>query len=451
MNIGIVTTKYGQLQGIDQDGYTVFKGIPYAKPPVGDLRWKAPQAPEAWEGVRYADQFGNRCFQGDRPPGDFYHKEFFADKTYVPPMSEDSLYLNIWTPAGSVGNKLPVAFWIHGGGFTGGFGTEREFDGDAFCQKGVILVTINYRLGALGFLAHSWLSQENEKGLSGNYGILDQVAALKWVYENISGFGGDPSNITVFGQSAGSMSVQTLISSQLTEGMIAKAILQSGGGYNSGLNQDRSLEEAKELGEEFVRLTGATSLAELKALTPEKIQEVSTIMSMEVLMSIEANKQSAISLPFTPIIDGYLLKDGYNTLVDQGRYHNIPYMIGSCQNDIGVTPEMIAKGERSQLYNGCVNWSLAGEKLGRKPSHVYYFSREMLGDDAGAFHSSELWYIFGTLRRCWRPKEEADYCLSEKMVGYWTNFARNGDPNGPGLPEWKPCTSTDPYVHELKG
>ncbi|MBO5998733.1 MAG: carboxylesterase family protein, partial [Lachnospiraceae bacterium] len=247
-----IKTAYGLVEGVDCGNYTVFRGIPYAKPPVGERRWKAPERPDPWDGVLKADTFSAKVLQSEVTPQNPYHKEFYEDPEYLRPSDEDSLYLNIWTPKGAAADaKLPVAFWIHGGGFGGGYSSEIEFDGEAFAAQGVILVTINYRCGVCGFLAHPWLDAENEKGVSGNYGILDQIAALTWVYENIDAFGGDPANITVFGQSAGCMSTQVLVSSELTEGMIAKAILQSGCACEVPALDTQSLESMEKWGEKF--------------------------------------------------------------------------------------------------------------------------------------------------------------------------------------------------------
>ena len=361
------------------------------------------------------------------------------------PVSEDSLYLNIWTPAAEPGEKLPVAFWIHGGAFLGGCGSELEFDGEAWCQRGVILVTINYRVNAFGFLAHPWLSAENERGISGNYGILDQIAALQWVHDNIAAFGGDPSRITIFGQSAGSMSVQTLVSTELTGNMIHGAILQSAGGYDSGLNRDRTQAEAEEIGQTFVEACDVQSLAELRALPTDKL-----LTAAGALIAAAFQSGGGVpALPFTPVIDGYLLKDGYNAIIDHALHKDIPYMIGSTRNDISVDPEKLAAGDPGRLYRGCINWSLKNEALGRKPSYVYYFTRPLPGDDQGAFHSSELWYMFGTLNRCWRPWEPCDHVLSEQMLNYWSNFVKHSDPNGENPAPWRPCRATDPHVQIL--
>ena len=444
MSIITATVSQGTLQGVPLPGYTVFKGVPYARPPVGDLRFKAPQPAESWTGIRMADAFSSKAAQMGQPAGSFYVKEFYSNPDFQQQMSEDSLYLNIWTPAATPSEKLPVAFWIHGGAFLGGSGAELEFDGEAYCQRGVILVTINYRVNAFGFLAHPWLSAENEAGISGNYGILDQIAALQWVHDNIAAFGGDPSKITIFGQSAGSMSVQTLLSTDLTGDLIHGAILQSGGGYDSGLNRDRTQAEAEEIGKKFMAIAGVSSLDELRALPAGKILEAAGAVLADAFTG-----GNVTALPFTPNIDGHLLKAGYNEIIDRGLHKNIPYMIGSTKNDIAVDPAKLAAGDKGKLYTGCINWSLKNEKLGRAPAYVYYFTRDLPGDDLGAFHSAELWYMFGTLNRCWRPMTDADHALSVRMLDYWCNFIKTGSPNAASLPDWQPCTAANPHVEIL--
>ena len=430
--MNLVSTKCGKIDGIEKAGYNLFLGIPYAKPPVGSLRWRPPQELEPWKNTYHADAFPNRSMQEIREDP-MYDKEFYDEPQYQTPVSEDSLYLNIWTPAKASGEKLPVAFWIHGGGFLGGFGHEKEFDGKEYCKRGVILVTINYRLGPIGFLAHPWLSEESEKNsgpaVSGNYGILDQIAALKWVRENIEAFGGDPDNITVFGQSAGCMSVQTLVSSPLTKGMIAKAILQSG----VGLSYDHTLTKAEMEGEQFAANAGVQSLEEMRALTFEQIIAAAGPLIMKGFSTME--------LPYAPVIDGIVLEDGYNSIMEQGKTHDIPYMVGSTLNDITTSPEELARGERGKVYEGSAKWCRELLNNGRSPAWFYYFTRQLPGDGAGAFHSSELWYMFGTYGRCWRPMTEGDAALSGNIMDYWTNFMKTGDPNGAGLPTWRPYQS----------
>lgn len=440
----LVTTRYGQVRGRKKEGCYTYFGIPYAQPPVGALRWREPQPLRPWEGVLEAKSFPHRAWQFvQEAPADGksinYAREFYSNPSFMPPMDEDCLYLNIWRPL--TGEKLPVAFWIHGGALINGFGSELEFDGDAFARKGVILVTINYRLGAFGFLHTPEITAENG-GHGGNFGHLDQIAALRWVVENIEAFGGDPEKITIFGQSAGAMSVQTLVSSPLSRGLLAGAVMQSGGGYEGGLNRDRSMEEGYDLGAEFMRITGARSLEEMRALTPEKI-----MAAAGQLMGYAFQK--GYGLPFTPVIDGYLMEKGYNQVVRDGDIPDIPYMLGTCGNDMGVTPEMEERGGHIPLYYGCINWSLKNAELGHKPAYVYYFNRKLLGDNCGAFHSSELWYVFKTLDRSWRPKSPADYELAERMNGYWANFVKTGSPNGPELPHWKPCSWDSHHVQLL--
>lgn len=427
----MVTTKYGKIEGIDHGWYTEYRGIPYAKAPVGELRWKAPQEPDAYEGVYEAKTFACRAMQdeGSMPPWD---KDFYDDPAYIPERSEDCLYLNIWAPKEA--KDLPVAFWIHGGAFMGGNCSEKEFDGVEYARRGVIFVSIQYRLGIFGFLAHPWLTEE--AGTSGNYGILDQVAALKWVHENIASFGGDPDKITIFGQSAGAMSVQTLISSPLTDGLISRAILQSGGSYGEGLSRDLTLQQQEEFGSAFPKILGASSLEEMRAKTTEEVYA-----AVGPFMQETAPKAGGLFL--TPNIDGKVLTKGYNATFDADEIKKVPYMLGSTKDDIGAGPE------GGLLLKGAKAFSQKLEELGRDPAYVYYFKRDLPGDAQGAWHSSELWFTMGTLNRCWRPWTPADMALSAQMLDQWTQFMKTGSPNGEGLPAWRPCAKDDPFVLEL--
>lgn len=305
----------------------------------------------------------------------------------------------------------------------------------------MILVSVDYRCNIFSFFAHPWLSRE-QGGRSGNYGILDQIAALKWVRENIAAFGGDPDNITIFGQSAGAMSVQTLVSSPLTEGMIAKAIMQSGGSYGSGLHRDIPLEEQHRYGQMFVELAKVQSLDALRAMSAD---EVVRVLGRVMPRFFAEGK----GLVLCPTMDGVVLDDGYYAIMNSGKIRDIPYMLGSTKDDILVTDEMREKGTFSPLYEGINAFSLKLEALGRKPAYVYYFTRELPGDDLGAWHSCELEYSFGTLDRVWRPWEQRDYDLSARILDYWTNFMKTGDPNGAGLPEWRPHSKENPAIMEL--
>ena len=439
--VPVLTVEGGEVSGVPSEtpDVCIYKGIPYAAPPVGDLRWKHPQPVQPWKGVRPCDTFGAASLQSDQTPGSFYWKEFYQDGD--PKRSEDCLYLNVWTPAaGKPEAKLPVIFWIHGGAYMGGYGHEIEFGGDAYAKKGVILVTINYRLGMCGFLAHPLLTAENNSKGSGNYGLFDQLAALKWGKRNISAFGGNPDNITVMGQSAGAGSVQALISSPLTKGLIHRAIIQSGGGLG-GIISAKSLKEAEKQGSDMWKAAGISTLEEMRAYPAEKFQEV--------LMKY-MQQQKSFGLPYSPCVDGELLTAPLDETARNGQELDIPYLIGYTSED--MMPEVMKKA--------ATDWSLLLKQQGRKPAYVYCFSRDLPGEDMpssqgafgdmkGAFHSSELWYTFGTLGKCWRPMEKADYELSERMVSYWTNFAKTGNPNGEGLPQWEPCTKDNPHVQTL--
>lgn len=443
-----IKTAKGLIEGITQEGYTVYKGIPYAKPPVGDLRWKVPQEMEPWDGVLIADHFGNIAEQ-DLPDPDHpflgrYHKEFYANPEFVPAMSEDCLYLNIWVPDHEQGEYLPVAFWLHGGGFSGGFSSEIEFDGEAYCKKGVILVTVEYRCNIFGFLAHPWLDAENEKQISGNYGIFDQVAALNWVYENISNFGGDPKNITVFGQSAGSMSTQVLVSSELTEDKIAKAIMQSGISCEVGVGITPTLLEEEEYGRFFVdKCAKVNSIEELRALTTEQINEARR--TFDAMMW-----QKGAGLVLVPNVDGYLLKDNVKKIWNNGAMKQIPYMAGTVIDDLLAKPKEIKEKKPGVLLEECKRWSLKCESVYEKPAYLYFFAHELPGDDWGAFHSSEIWYMLGSLNRCWRPETEKDYELSEEMVTYWTNFMKTGKPAGEGTKAWEPFSKENQFLYKFE-
>ena len=290
-----------------------------------------------------------------------------------------------------------------------------------------------------GYLAHPWLTEES--GSSGNYGTLDQIAALDWVYENIASFGGDAKNITVFGQSAGAMSTQTLVSSPLTGDKIAKAILQSGGSYGAGLHRDISLAEQEDYGRMFAEVLGVNSLEEMRAKSAGEIfKAVGPFFAKAMPV--------ANGLFLTPTMDGRVLTGGYYELMDKGEIKDIPYMLGCTKDDI-MTTEDTKRPEDSPLYQGSIAFSHKLEELGHRPAYVYYFTRDLPGDEQGAWHSAELWYMMGTMDRCWRPWTEEDYALSDRMMDYWCNFMKCGDPNGRGLREWKTCTVSDEFVMKL--
>ncbi|MDP4153902.1 MAG: carboxylesterase family protein [Bacillota bacterium] len=452
----------GYVSGIEEGkDITVFKGIPYAAPPVGEMRWKAPQPVIPWDGVRKADAFGNACSQNTNLIHPYYKREFKLDPN---PMSEDCLYLNIWTPAVSKNAKLPVMMWIHGGSFRQGYGNEIELNGEKLAKRGVVVVTINYRLGVFGFLTHPELSAENNDGVSGNYGLLDQIAALKWIKDNITVFGGDPDNVTIFGQSSGAMCVQALSVSPVTKGLFSKAIMQSGGGIH--MMEYPKLKDAEKQGVEFAEKLQKHSLRELRNTSAEELVSAASGFSPD-------------PTAFRLNTDGAVLPEDVSEAIYHGHQHNIPIIIGSTADEMRMVfknmPEEIFR--RNMMYYGkyadkFVNmfytdnkltdidnymaYHIAGAALalaqiqnrqkGRKPLYLYFFNRRLPGDDSGAFHNCELWYVFETLDKCWRPFEKADYELSGAVAGYWTSFAKTGDPNGDGLPEWSPYTNEAPYA-----
>lgn len=404
----IIKTVYGRIQGMESGtpGISVYKGIPYAAPPVGELRFSAPRDPVPWEGVLCADKFGPTSIMPDGYGGGFYDKEFFSDG--MPASSEDCLSINIWAPDDA--KDLPVLLWIHGGAFMGGYGYEKEFDGEAFAKRGVILATINYRLGLFGFFAHKWIM--DVEGHSGNMGVLDAIQAIKWLRENIASFGGNPDKITIAGQSAGGMTVQTIISSPLSKGMIAGAIIQSGGGLRSPISFTMSLEQQFASCAEFVNFIGVPSLEGLRALSARAL--------MNHMASYRAYKKDAYDLRFMPVLDGWLIPKNVDDAAMDGDIHDIPYMIGSCADEFGDGAGPLAESVQ--------RFADKRRELGGKPVYTYRFTRKLPGDDAGAFHSSELWYVFGTLARCWRPFIKEDYDLSARMTDCWANFVKYGDP-----------------------
>ena len=409
----------GKIQGIQTEtpGVYIYKGIPYAAPPVGDLRWKSPQPVIPWKGVKVADTYGPAAMQPLRQPGSFYYIEFFTDDAHQ--TSEDCLYLNISTPApGNKDAKLPVAVYIHGGAFASGYCYEKQFlGGEEYAKHGVILVTINYRLNIFGFLAHPELSAENPKGVSGNYGLLDQIAALKWVKNNIQEFGGDPNNITAVGQSAGAMSVQSLVTSPLSKDLMQKAILQSGGGVSDRPALGGSqLEAAEKAGKELMDFGGNTTLNAMRAVSAENIMDLMNRYRKEKRMGMMA-----------PVVDGYVLTNNFSEAARENKIADIPYIIGFNTDDMGG------------LKNGLGQFCKLREDNGGK-AYAYEFARALPGDTAGSFHSAELWYVFNTLKNSWRPFTKGDYALSDKMVDAWTNFMKYGDPNGKDNVVWSPYT-----------
>ncbi|MGD0583552.1 MAG: carboxylesterase family protein [Bacteroidales bacterium] len=457
-----VKVEGGTIEGYISDGVTIFKGVPFAAPPVGELRWKAPYPVVAWDGVRKCVTNPPGAMQAKPVPFMMWSKEFMAPEE---PLSEDCLYLNIWTAAKKKNEKLPVIVWIHGGAFTGGSGTVPLYDGTEMAKKGVVFVTINYRLGVFGFLAHPDLSAESPDKVSGNYGILDQIAALKWVKKNIASFGGDPDNVTIDGQSAGSFSVNALMVSPLAKGLFQRAIGQSGGMFSHPGGLVTDLKVAEEAGVKFAKQIGVASIDELrKRSAPELLKSAGrwgiTIDNFVILPAGEtfsAGKQNDV-----PLITGWNSGDGFSmgpTMNSEGFRNNALKTYGERADEFlklfpASTEEEAKESQNvvSQMFFGWqnFNWARAQCTTGKNKAWLYYFTHVPPGEpNYGAFHSAEFGYALKTLRLWNRPFIKWDYDLSEIISSYWVNFARNGDPNGPGLPEWPSFDKSNPKVIEL--
>ena len=410
----IVKTPCGQLQGCAGrvPGTAAYKGIRYAT--AG--RWEYPVQVTGWEGIYDATQYGNcsyqpRAFYDEEnvPEKYFYYNEFRKGETYS--YSEDCLFLNVFTPEDvKEGDNLPVLVYIHGGGFTGGCGHEKHFDGPVWPAKGIIGVTVNYRLGPMGFLCLPELKQE--AGFTGNYGLYDQMTAIQWVKDNIASFGGDAENITIMGQSAGAMSVQQHCLSPLTDGLFQKAVMSSGGGVSSALAA-QAPEKSYDFWHKVMEVNGCKNLAEFRQLAPETL-----FATWKNLRKTMKGGNCA------PVLDGRFVVGTGTQLLKENRQKQIHYMAGTTSED--MMPPI--------LFQMAKSWCAAQEKQ----SYAWYFDRRLPGDDNGAWHSSDLWYWFGTLPNCWRPMTKKDYDLSEQMTDYLTNFCKFGDPNGSGRTAWLP-------------
>ena len=412
----IVNTPCGPVQGVAGrvPGTVAFKGIRYAT--AG--RWEYPRQVTAWEGVYDASRYGACCYQ----PRSFYDEETYEKKYFyyhefrkgmAYTYSEDCLFLNIFAPETvAEGEKLPVLFYIHGGGFTGGCAHEKHFDGPVWPARGVIGVTVNYRLGPLGFACLPEL--EEEAGHTGNYALYDQLCAMNWVRDNIASFGGDPENITIMGQSAGAMSVQQHCLSPLSKGKFRGAVMCSGGGVHKIMSAQPT-ENYFEFWRAVMKATGSENLAQFRAVAPEKL--------FEAWQSCKKTVKGGATATSPTLDSRFVVGTGVNVLSSGGQ-HQIPYMAGSTSHD--MMPPI--------LYGMSRDWCARQEK-----GWCWYFDRMLPGDDHGAWHSADLWYWFGTLENCWRPFEKKDYDLSEQMVSYLLNFCRAGDPNGAGLPAWQTC------------
>lgn len=437
----ILTIEGGQIQGVSTDikGVTVYRGIPFAAPPTGQNRWRAPQPVIPWEGVKICDTFGHPPFQAAHYPGGYTTEWGYGEEA---PYSEDCLYLNVWTKKpGKTDAKLPVAIWIFGGGMREGWGSEPEFDGQEWAAKDVVLVSFNYRVGPFGFFAHPLISAEDPEHATGNWGMLDQIEAMKWVQKNIAQFGGDPDNVMIFGQSAGSRSVKFLCSSPLTKGLFNKAVIMSG----SGLVKPRPQSQFMGMQQSMATLAQAEASAKevmdwanLKTLAQMRNAGTETVFALPTIYQQVTGKRSILSAaPISPYIDGYTLPESFDDACLDNSLAQVPYLIGYTLNDAG--------NMGTQIVDFCLN----REEMGGK-AYAYQFARPLPDDGnhpevtqrlRGAFHSSDLWFVFKSLKHCWRPWTKGDWDLSEKMLTAWSNFAKYGDPNGKDGGEWQPLTN----------
>jgi para-nitrobenzyl esterase len=463
-----VRTQNGIVEGIGTANPDVlaFLGIPYATPPVGALRWAPPQPVRSWDGVRPAQAFGDRCVQTNPFPD----MQFQSSRE-----SEDCLSLSIWTPApGAADAALPVMVWIHGGGAFSGAGDERRHDGTALAARGVVLVHFNYRLGVLGFLAHPELTAESPHGASGNYGFMDQIAALTWVRDNIHAFGGDPGNVTIFGESAGSFSVSALMASPLARGLFHKGIGESGSFAAAGGLSVWPLADAEQLGVRLAAEVGAASLAALRATAP----------------SVLVAAVGGDSLRYAPTVDGYVLVEDPQETYAKGAQHHVPLLAGwnsaerkraattvpafleqlraAFPDDFEAARAVFPHGNddearlsgvalASDEFIGYTTWKWIElhATTGNAPVYRYLFDQivptaegDPSPDDPGAAHATEIEYVFDTLDSkplAWR---DSDRRVADLMGSYWTNFAKAGDPNGAGLPQW-PAWGADRQLMRL--
>ena len=488
-SVDIVEVTGGQVQGVptDVEGVQVFKGVPFAGPASGANRWAPPQPVEPWEGVLVADTWGDQTMQPIdlNPVGTFYGDEFYYSAEYMPPASEDGLYLNVWTPAQSASENLPVYVYIHGGGNNHGFASEIEFVASKLAAKGIIVVAVSYRVGPFGFMAHPELSAESPNGVSGNYATLDLIQALQWVQDNIAGFGGDPATVTIGGQSAGAMNAAALMSSPLAKGLFQRVVLKSGfsGFFPSVFSPFVSLEERE-----------AAAVAAIAEVFGEEktIEELRAIPGDEYITGLTANGDNTLFWALNSAVTGYTLDGVVFTeesidLLAPGALDGYDIMIGGTSNEMtslfGTPPETTmtmadfaealaglgypadqtayqpdAELEAYRMYLAAyadqtfqsylVSCELAQQHNDDVNIYAYLFDQEPPGRDAdfyGAWHSADLWYCFDSMRaeegqRYWTS---ADYRLADIMTSYLANFVKTGDPNGNGLPIWGQVTETE--------
>ncbi|QXV66436.1 carboxylesterase family protein [Mucilaginibacter sp. 21P] len=459
-SLDVVKTDAGKISGATNadKSILIYKGIPFAAPPVGNLRWKAPQPVKPWQGVKACTDFAKSPIQAKPNEFGVYTREFLIKDE---PLSEDCLYLNVWTGAKSPAEKRAVFVWIYGGGFVSGGTNAPIYDGEALAKKGIIVVSIPYRVGILGFFAHPELTKESPNHASGNYGLMDLIAALKWVKRNIAAFGGDPEKVTIAGQSAGSMNVNSLVASPLAKGLFRNAIAESGASFIPGPFSGVTLKEAEQAGIQTAEKLGAKSLSDLRKLSTSKLLK---------------------QFGGRPIIDGYVLPQSIAEIFAAGKENAVNVLTGWNEDDAFIgqlknaetyqtdakkqygadVDEFLklfpgttdAQAERSQINLsrdmtfGIQNytWANVQAKKGRK-IYLYRFTRRMPATPAfekyGAFHTAEVPYIFNNLKFVNRPFEAVDKKLADDASSYWVNFVKTGNPNGGNLPKWPVYTIED--------
>lgn len=452
-----VSIDSGALSGaVMDDGVRVFKGIPYAAPPVGELRWRAPAVPESWEGVRSATGFGSICPQTSGLAA--------MSGGVLPKTDEDCLFLNVWTPALSADESLPVMVWIHGGALSLGWSNQSVYDGHEIARRGVVLVSINYRLGPLGFLAHPALTKE--AGVSGNYGFLDQVAALQWVERNIAAFGGDPKRVTIFGESAGGTSVVTLLGSPSTKGLVDRAIAQS-----PWFSEDNvaELSSAEAIGSTWT-----------EAIAPGR-----DLAALRQILADDLVGDGKVALPMHVTVDGDFLPRSVESIFARGQQLDVPLIVGTNADEgtMFVTMQGYATkadfeqgfrdrygdaaGAMLELYpatqdtevRGAVNqwltdtWILRAARVfldgmsnSSSSAYQYHFTRAVPGNPLGAHHGAELRYVFNTMGGQGRATAAEDVALAESMIAYWTQFAKTGNPNLDGFERWPEYGAARTYL-----
>ncbi|MBB5397205.1 carboxylesterase/lipase family protein [Mucilaginibacter sp. AK015] len=463
-DLNVVQTNAGKISGTlsGDKSVHIFKGIPFAAPPVGELRWKAPQPVTPWAGVKDCTQFAKSPMQGKPNEFGVYTREFLIKDE---PLSEDCLYLNVWTGAKTAEERRPVMVWIYGGGFVSGGTNVPIYDGEALAKKGIILVSIPYRVGILGFFAHPELTKESPNHTSGNYGLMDLLAALKWIKTNIAAFGGDPNNVTIAGQSAGSMAVNSLVASPLGKGLFQKAVAESGANFLAGPFGGADLHRAERGGVETAKRLGASSLAELRKLPAEALLKQfgggpiidGYVLPQSIGAIFAANKENQV-----PVLTGWNADDAFI-----GRLQNAADYKVEAKKRYGAKAEEFlklfpaatdAEAEASQIAIsrdqtfGIQNytWAKVQSTKGKAKVYLYRFTRRLPATEDfkkyGAFHTGEVAYVFNNLKFLNRPFEPVDHRLADVISSYWVNFVKTGNPNGSGLPTWPAFNPTTNQV-----